>query len=910
MHTKMKKTLYFLPFLLIISIFLISRGTFLRADIEISEASLITKAIMAVQRDYIERKRIVPRQMLEGALDQIQRKIPEILTTFDDNKAVTVTVEIASKRFSIGGLKSLGDLRDKMQEILSFIDEHYHGDTKKIEIEYAAVDGMLSSLDPHSAFLSPEIYREFKVGTKGEFGGLGIVISVKDGYLTVIAPLDDTPAAKAGIKAGDKIMQIGDESTINMSLTDAVNKLRGKIGTKIKIVIERPGRAEPLTVTLTRALINIDSVQHEIIPRGGKRYGYLKVKNFQSNTDEEVGSAMKDFFGGETKIDGLILDMRNNPGGLLNQAIDLADLFLAKGIIVSTVGRDGIVLESDRAGKDQTDSGYPIAVLINEGSASASEIVAGAIKELGRGIIIGRRSFGKGSVQAIFDIGSDSAIKLTIAKYLPAGTYPIQSVGLAPDVELIPIRIDPKNMDLLEDTIVSERDLEKHFEDEGRIDNPVYRLKYVLPKEEEDEEKLSLQEYSKKPVLKDDFAVEFALRALEASKSTERKSMLENINGVVLETNGQQENEIAAKLKTLGIDWSSGKTKGTPQLKVGFNILKGKNQLKEIRAGGEAALELQATNIGNGTFYKLIGVGKSDSPLLTDKEFVFGKLAPGETRSWQVPIKTPEALPSEELSMKVNFQDDQQSVPASIDAIVPIKEKKLPRFGFSYKLRGQKIKTGSKINLDVEIKNIGEGASDKDAVALLSNKSGEKLFIEVGRLPVGSLAPGAVKRAAFRFHLAPDFNEKNIELEMMIMDASRITSVARKISIDTETAAIKPPAGKFYQPPDIELEPHPVRTADSAWRVKGIVRASEGVRDYFVFVGSKKVAYIPNLSHASEAAIDLSVPLSPGNNIIMVAARDMNDLMGKALLAINRTSGKKEEKSLPDLLPLIPDMMQ
>lgn len=905
----MKKFLYFLPILLV-SIFFMGRGAYLRADVDISEASLVSKAILAVQRDYIERKRIVPRQMIEGALDQVQRKVPEILATFENNRAVTVTVGVASKRFSLSGLNSLGDLRSKLQDVLSFIDEHYQGDTKKVEIEYAAVDGMLASLDPHSAFLSPEIYREFKIGTKGEFGGLGIVISVKDGYLTVIAPLDGTPASRAGIKAGDKIMQIGDESTINMSLTDAVNKLRGKIGTKIKIVIERPGRAEPLTVTLTRALINIDSVQHEAVTRNGKKFGYLKVKNFQSNTDEEVRSALEDFFGKESKIEGLVLDMRNNPGGLLNQAIDLADLFLEKGIIVSTVGRDGIVLESNKAGKDETDRGYPIAVLINEGSASASEIVAGAIKELGRGIVIGRRSFGKGSVQAIFDIGGNSAIKLTIAKYLPAGTYPIQSVGLTPDVELIPIRIDPKNMDLIEDTIVSERDLEKHFEDEGRIDNPVYRLKYVLPKEEEDEEKLSLKEYSKKPDLKDDFAVEFALRALARSRDFERKAMLSEIKGVVSEANAQQENEIVAKLKTLGVDWSSGETKGTPQLKVGFNILKGKSTVKEIRAGSEATLELEATNIGNGTFYKLIGVGKSDSLLLTDKEFVFGKLSPGETRSWQVPVKIPDVLPTEELSMKVNFQDEQQSVPAGIDAIVPIKGKSLPRFGFSYKLKGQKIKTGSRISLDVEIKNVGKGASDKDTVALLSNKSGEKLFIEVGRVPVGVLAPGATKKASFRFHLAPDFFEKKIELEMSVLDTTRITGVTRKISINTETAAMTPPEGKFYQPPDIELEPHPVSTAGSRWRLKGVVRDSEGVRDYFVFVGPKKVAYIPNSSQGTQVAVDLSVPLEPGNNLIVFAARDMNDLMGKTLLAIDRTSGKKEEKSTADLMPLLPDLMQ
>lgn len=909
MHSLFKNPRYYLPFLVFALFIGLNWGKYSHSDIHISSPKLVSKALSAVQRDYFDRNRIKPEAMLEGALDQIEKRIPEIMADFKDS-AVNVTVSVASKRFSTRNLKSLGDLRRKLEDVLAFIDTHYKGDTKKEEIEYTAIDGMLGSLDPHSSFLPPEIYKEFKVGTKGKFGGLGIVISLKDGNLTVIAPLDGTPAARAGIKAGDKIVQIGDESAINMSLTDAVNKLRGKVGTKIKIIIERPGRSMPILMTLTRALINIDSVQHEIIKSGEKKFGYLKIKNFQANTDDEVRHAFKNFSKKEAKIDGLILDMRNNPGGLLNQAIDLADVFLSKGIIVSTVGRGGIVLESDKAHKNNEDFTCPIVVLINEGSASASEIVAGAIKEQERGIVVGRRSFGKGSVQAIFEIAKDAAIKLTIAKYLPAGTYPIQSVGLTPDVELIPITIDKENMNLLEDTVVSERDLEKHLEDVGRIDNPTYRLKYVAPKEEEDIEKLSAREYAKKPVLKDDFAVELARQILNASAEPSRKEMLKGIKGVIGEIENKEEAKIVTQLKDLGIDWSGGKAKGVPQLKVAFNLLKGNRHVKEIRAGEDAFLELTATNVGNAPFYKLLGVGKSKSPLLNDKEFVFGKLNPGQTRSWKTQVKIPTPLPTEELNMEVGFQDEHATISTALDAIVPIKGIKPPRFGFSYKLRPNKIKTGKRIHFDVTVKNVGLGKSSKETVAMLVNKSGEKVYTEVGRVNIGRLSPGKSKKASLRFHVEPEFDKENIEFELTIWDASRIASLTRKIKINRETGQMDPKAKEFYAPPVIELEPHPVTTKASKWHLRGVINDKDGVKDYFVFVGSKKVAYVPNPQEGAKFPVDLILPLEPGNNIIIVAARDTNDLMGKILISINRTSGKKEEKQTLEVIPAIPNVTQ
>jgi len=913
MKKRIKAFKYALP-VLIISIIVIAvaasrqlTSSTKKAGYALPEARYVAATLVAVQREYLERERINPRQMLEGAMDQVQRKIPEILAQFEGSKSVLFTVDMASKRFSLKDVDSLTGLRNILQDILAFIDTHYTGDTERPEIEYAAIDGMLSMLDPHSSFMPPKVYQEFKVGTKGEFGGLGIVISVKDGNLTVIAPLDGTPAEKAGIKAGDHIIQIGDESAINLSLTDAVNKLRGEVGTKIKIVLERPGRTEPITLTLTRALINIDSVQHAILEQNGKRIGYLKVKNFQSNTDEDVGAALGDFHKEGAKIDGLILDMRNNPGGLLNQAVDLADRFIKKGTIVSTVGVGGQVLDSSEAHEEGTEPAYPVAVLINEGSASASEIVAGTLKQLNRGIVIGKRSFGKGSVQTIFEVGGGAAVKLTIAKYLPAGTLSIQSVGLSPDVELLPVTVDRKAMDLVEDEPVSEKSLEKHLVEEAKVEPPSYRVRFLLPKSEETEEARSLKEYAKKPKIEDDFAVQLARKILIDVSDTNRKKMIEEIKAPIEEAEAGQEAEIAKGLKASGIDWSVGLATGKPQLKVAFDIKKGAAPIKDIKAGTEAMLELTVTNIGDGPLYKLIGVGKSDSPFLVNKEFVYGKLMPGETKSWQAPAKIPDALPTEDISMEVKFEDENKSIPIAINAVIPVKGKEPPRFAFSFR-PGQSgaIKTNTPVSLKFNVVNIGKGSSNKDTVAQISNKSGEDVFIEVGRAPVGALPAGGSKSAAFRFHTTPQFKEDEVKFEFAVFDSMRVDMVDQKIKIKTATGETTPPSGKRYEPPIIELGAFPKSTADEEVKLKGVVRDNEAVHDYFVFAGDKKITYVSNPQRTNEIPIEVTVPLKPGENLIVIAARDADLLMGRTLIAIQRTSGKKEEKTAGEMLPVIP----
>lgn len=305
-------------------------------------------------------------------------------------------------------------------------------------IEYA-VNGMLSSLDPHSSYLNEERYNEMKVETRGQFGGLGIEVTMENGLVKVVTPIDDTPAFRAGIQSGDYIVKIDGEAVMGLTLSDAVKMMRGKVGTTIDLEIHRENMEAPMSVTLTRDVINIKSVRHRIEGNAG----YIRVTQFSSNTEEGLKAAIEDIkkqLG--DKLIGYVIDLRNNPGGLLEQAIAVSDAFLDNGEIVSTRGRHEDDTKRDNSTPGDLTNGLPIVVLINSGSASASEIVAGALQDHKRGILLGTKSFGKGSVQTVIPLPGHGAMRLTTARYYTPSGRSIQATGIEPDIIVEQARVE------------------------------------------------------------------------------------------------------------------------------------------------------------------------------------------------------------------------------------------------------------------------------------------------------------------------------------------------------------------------------------------------------------------------------------------------------------------------------------
>ena len=331
--------------------------------------------------------------------------------------------------------KSTNELYEKIDlfsEVLETIKQEYVDEIDQAEVMDSAINGVLQSLDPYSAYMSPKSFEGMQTDTKGEFGGLGIEIGMESGVVKVIAPIDDTPAAKAGIKAGDYIVRINNEQVQGKSLTEAVELMRGPVGTEINLTVRRRNEKKALEFKIKRAVIEVKSVEAKIIG-DEKEIGYLRLKSFNENSDKQLLSYINNFEK-NSKLNGYILDLRNNPGGLLTQAINITDFFLDDGEIVSTKGRK--INETRRffSRKGDEISGKPLIVIINQGSASASEIVSGALKDHKRAIILGEHTYGKGSVQSIIPLKNGGGIRLTISKYyLPSGKS-ISDVGVMPDI--------------------------------------------------------------------------------------------------------------------------------------------------------------------------------------------------------------------------------------------------------------------------------------------------------------------------------------------------------------------------------------------------------------------------------------------------------------------------------------------
>lgn len=345
-------------------------------------------------------------------------------------------------------------------KVLNLVQQYYVEEVDMTKLIYGGVKGMLQELDPHTNFLPPEVYKEFESETTGEFGGLGIEITLQNDVLTVISPIEDTPAWEAGIQAGDKIVEINGESTKGLSLAEAAQRMRGKKGSKVRMGIFREGFEKPKEFTVARGTVKLKSVKYTELDEG---FGYIRLTSFIENSAADFEKALKEVMKKPKTIRGLVIDLRRNPGGLLDQAVKISDLFLEEGAIVSTIGRNKKEKEVIYAKRDGTYSGFPIVVLVNEYSASASEILAGALQDNKRALIMGQRTFGKGSVQSVVKLGDGSGLKLTVARYYTPSGRSIQSEGVKPDVVVEDVDPEQFKKAIIRREVRREQDLGGHL---------------------------------------------------------------------------------------------------------------------------------------------------------------------------------------------------------------------------------------------------------------------------------------------------------------------------------------------------------------------------------------------------------------------------------------------------------------
>ena len=394
----------------------------------------------------------------------------------------------------------------KFSEVYARIKNDYVETVDDKKLMTDAISGMLKGLDPHSDYLDEDSFKQLREGTSGEFGGLGIEVSQENGYIKVIAPIDDTPAKKAGIKSGDLIIRLDDKSVKDMSLSDAVKMMRGKPGEPIELVITRAGRTAPLKIKIVRAIIKVISVKQRILE---KDYGYLRISSFQSKTSGSTRDAIEKLKKeNKSNIKGLVLDLRDNPGGVLTGAVEVSDVFLTSGNIVYTEGRVEDAVMSYDATPDDLLDGAPLVVLVNQGSASASEIVAGALQDHNRALVLGVKTFGKGSVQTVLPLDETTGLKLTTARYFTPSGRSIQAKGIEPDIIVEALEFKSKDGSKDDISALSEADLSGHLSNPNGENNKINA--------KEDSVQSDTMDSSKKSLAEEDYQLYEALNILKS----------------------------------------------------------------------------------------------------------------------------------------------------------------------------------------------------------------------------------------------------------------------------------------------------------------------------------------------------------------------------------------------------------
>ena len=779
-------------------------GTPAQAKHNLAELKTFNLTLLRIKESYVDPSRIDPKKMLYQALNSVQLNIPEVLVEPDQaNDRLTVVVNDKRETFSTAEVDSPWRLAKDLKKIFAFIEANMNPGADLAEIEYAAVNGMLETLDPHSVLMDPEAARELDASTSGKFGGLGIVIRMVERKLTVIRPIKNTPASKAGIKSGDHIVKIDNQATDVLTSDEAVDRMRGTPDTPVTLWIARKGSDQPLRFDLVRDEISVESVRAKML---AKDIGLIKISNFQGSTSAETGRALT-----ELRVAGaraIILDMRGNPGGLLDQAIDTSDLFIDQGTLVTTV--KGGQRKPRRAERGDGETDFPMAVLINSGSASASEIVAGALKNLDRAIVIGTRSFGKGSVQQLYrNEGDGTMLKLTVEQYLTPGDRSIQSVGIVPDIALQRMFVPEKNdspADLVRLLPSSrswgEKDLDSHLTSTYAkdTDKPAFELPFLYEKPKEKPADAALPSDDDAGDDTDDIVEDFestlardlladAVDARDPAVNT-RPGLVKSAKQLVAKRRGVEDGKLSQALTKLGVDWSRSAAgrEAPPKLSATVTL----DHPGPLAPGTLVAMTAKVTNLSGTPAYRVHVRTHADDGNFDDDELVLGKIMPGETKEFTTRVEIPKDAIGRFNRLAFDLVEDRGATAAVTPIDVAIDAAPRPIFAYSHQLIDEGNGDGllqrrERHRLRVQVKNTGTGTA-KETTAILRNASGDGVQLDSSRMEIGELAAGATKTVEFAFTVQPDLKPDVATIELVIYDAQVGAQSDEKLKLPVMTS--------------------------------------------------------------------------------------------------------------------------
>jgi len=889
----------------------------------VSEHTLVAEVLMHLQLDYIDSEKLEPELLLEGALTELERMVPEVwvetqLHQSDSIQTLQVNVGNEKTFLSILQLQELYDLHFVLQKLKKYLLQMDLQLTKS-RIEQIFANGILHQLDEYSVLLPKEIFHEFNINLGGHFAGVGLVVGMRNGYLTVITPMDGSPASKAGMLPLDRIVEVDGEKTEHMTLDEILHRLRGEIGSPVKLSVLRKGHSKALQFVLHREQIQVESVVIYELGSEGKSVKYARIKNFQIETSQELKNKLGDL----KNTEGLILDLRNNPGGLLEEAVKVSDLFLEwkKRIVSTKSSSESTTHYSKQLFANENYLTIPIIVLINHGSASASEIVAAALQQNERAIVIGQPSFGKGTVQTVWDLKKGYGLKLTVGEYLTPSGHSIHRIGVVPNLQLNPVSIPVKKADSQNVTqttktfenqnlpdLQSPVDLERFYMISGfegeKTNNSEdsIKIRYLSRHSKQFDESQIVDKNVITAKLKEGIAIETARRALMHWNAENIKRVLQQIS---LETEQKELAKITGALAVHGIDWSLNpflKSPAGENLKLSWSA--------ETISDDLLQLDVQLKNEGLIDAQRLIIVTKSSNGLLDGLEFPIGRLLPEkiETRSVNINISAgmmDETEPVELIIFDHNFQKiksfkEQLRFPEKPVTFFRVSMKIFDNGEFGSEGNGDgKVQSGETIALSFKITNM----SKKLIPELMFNIKGTEgsFRINRGKIVLKNLYPEIDQKDFFLFQV----KSNSSRLGKIIMEMDAKNSGAPKISnlwvLDNLLPEKQVLTPVFVDLKWQDLDGNIVKgeTMQDTLMFSGKVKNAGEVRDLYVHLNDKKVFYTAKLNHHDESGDKIHnnrefpfktvINLSPGINQISVFSRGHHGFTSERKLRMLRS---------------------
>jgi carboxyl-terminal processing protease len=825
-----------------------------------------------LKQHYLDQERIGPRarKLTEKALSSVENMIDEIYVenSDPDNPHVVVHVGGKSKVLSLARIGNVDQGIEALKDLSDFFKANYHGKRSLNDIRHYAMNGFLSGLDPHTQVFDAKGFRDFSVHIEGEIFGVGMYVGATKGVLTVKKVLKGTPAERAGFKRGDRIAKIGDESTVNMAVDEAVRKIRGLEHSKVVLTVKRKepgenGQTLTLPIEVERERVTIPSVLSKLLPLqpkpegspapgGGSpsgeptAMGYVQVNNFDKNTVPSLKESLDKLRqeNGGRELGGLILDLRDNSGGLLQQASDMADLFLKEGEIywIAQKGRE----EAKLARNDGREPRYPMVVLANDLSASGAEIVIGALQKNNRAVVLGTPTFGKGSVQQLHPLQNDWQLKITVSEYLIPGKVSIQENGVIPDIYSDRVVLNDKLTNLFPNRRMgTERDYDDHIVSRyAKREEPKERIKYLYNLEDPEVDDPDAPEpagYGEVEPEKDTLT-QVALQLLEcASKDGGSKGSAPKDSGskdsAPKDSDGQETfradlflknhaadidrirherfNEIVKRLQDRGIDWQDGQNPESPAIELAVEhheIEKPSTDKDDPVPKPYLVVKARATNRSSQPLYRIKALTESDYYFYREQEFLFGRIEPGATVERKAEIQIPyyPFARNDSVKLTVSGGDGKTILEREHEVVLPAQER--PAFAYSATLLDkarkepiQKLASGEEALIELKAINIGKAAAHK-GVAILRNLTGPEVFLEPpGRIEFSELPPGKETEVEFGFRITPGSKVKSYKFELVIADPYSGENLSREIEIPAQGAEGPGFAnGQRFQPPQVD----------------------------------------------------------------------------------------------------------